>query len=111
MSDLKDEERILPLNKLMDVVGMVKKNQKIDQNGQQALMDIAESFIAQAIHQSCQLAKHRNSKVLEAKDASFFLQHEYGYSVGPRSNVPNKPAECDEHKVRVQMVRNAQQGI
>ena len=101
------QERILPLNKLMDIVNMVKKKQKIDQHAQQALMDVAELFIAQTLHESCQLAKHRKSPALEPKDVAFHLEHKHGISLGFSGKTDIRQSGTADHKTRLQLVKNA----
>ena len=108
MQGLKDEERILPLNKLMDIVNTVRKKQKIDQLGQTALMEIATRFISQTMHSSCQLAKHRKGTQVEQQDIALHFDREYGFKFGYSSaKMPNAVGTA-EHKSRVHLVNNCQ---
>lgn len=85
----------------------------------QVLTDISEKFLTQSLHQASQLAKHRNSQVLEAKDLAFYLgvllihviEREWDFSLSHNYELQNpnlvlskQNLGSEAHQAKVQQV-------
>lgn len=62
---------------LQELVKEVDPSEQLDEDVEDMLLQIADDFIENIINSSCQLAKHRKSNILEAKDVQFHLERNY----------------------------------
>jgi transcription initiation factor TFIID subunit 12 len=65
---------ILPRHKLHELVRQVDPNQTLDVDVEELLLEMTNDFIERVVTFSCQLAKHRGSDTLEAKDVQLHLE-------------------------------------
>ena len=65
--------QIIDKRALKDLVKEVDPSEQLDEDVEELLLQVADDFIENVINNSCQLAKHRKSNILEAKDVQFHL--------------------------------------
>jgi transcription initiation factor TFIID subunit TAF12 len=59
--------------KLRELTHMTCPGERFDPNIENIMVKIAEEFVAKVAHGSCDLARHRKSKVLEVEDVQLHL--------------------------------------
>jgi len=96
--------QILPKKKLQDLVKQIDPTQTLDGDVEELLIDMANDFIERVVTFSCQLAKHRGSDTLEAKDIQLHLERNWnirvpGYSRDDiRAPKPRKITDVDKQR-------------
>lgn len=64
---------LLSKQKLRELTHMTCPGERFDPNIENIVIKIAEEFVSKVAHGSCDLAKHRKSKVLEVEDVQLHL--------------------------------------
>ena len=77
----KAASQILPSKKLLELVKQIDPNQTIETEVEELLLEMTNDFIERVVTFSCQLAKHRGSQVLEAKDVQLHLERNWNIRV------------------------------
>lgn len=73
--------QILSKRKLMDLVAMLDPQQRMDSDVQDALLELADTFIESVTTFSCMLAKHRQSNSLDVQDLKLHVESQYNIRV------------------------------
>eukprot|EP00695_Tsukubamonas_globosa_P003917 TRINITY_DN914_c0_g1_i1.p1 TRINITY_DN914_c0_g1~~TRINITY_DN914_c0_g1_i1.p1 ORF type:complete len:113 (+),score=10.08 TRINITY_DN914_c0_g1_i1:92-430(+) len=105
-------ENAVNKQKLQDLVNQIDSRHTLDPEVEELLSSIAEDFIDSVTSFSCELAKHRGSDTLEAKDLQLHLEKNWNMQIpGYTSAEPLKPlkkaAPLDIHAERMMAVRQA----
>ncbi|KAI9358561.1 transcription initiation factor, partial [Zopfochytrium polystomum] len=59
--------------KIGDLVAEIDASEKVDQDAENLLLEIADGFIDFVTHSACKMARHRGGSVVEVKDFHFTL--------------------------------------
>ncbi|OMH79082.1 Transcription initiation factor TFIID subunit 12, partial [Zancudomyces culisetae] len=73
--------RVLSKRKIQELVNEIDPNSRIEPEVEDLLCDIADEFIDSVVGFSCELARHRKSNVLEAKDIQLHLERNWNIRV------------------------------
>lgn len=84
---------VLSKKRIQDLVQEIDNSQKIDDDVQEVLVDIANDFIERVVGSACQLAKHRGSETLEAKDVQLHLERNWNLRVPGFGRDEIRPAK------------------
>ena len=60
-------------SRLGDLVREVDPCSQLDEEVEEALLNIADDFIESCVNASCKLAKHRGSRTLDVRDLHIYL--------------------------------------
>eukprot|EP00040_Diaphanoeca_grandis_P016865 m.87461 g.87461 ORF g.87461 m.87461 type:complete len:196 (-) comp26075_c0_seq1:116-703(-) len=100
---------LVPRRKLDELVKQLDPHQALDAEVEELLVDMANDFVERVVTFSCQLAKHRNSDVLETKDVMLHLERNWNIRIPgfPRDDVkaPKPPKVVESHKQRLTAVQ------
>eukprot|EP00299_Pterocystis_sp_00344_P003886 c1467_g1_i1.p1 GENE.c1467_g1_i1~~c1467_g1_i1.p1 ORF type:complete len:171 (+),score=32.12 c1467_g1_i1:54-515(+) len=107
-SGLSDE--LLSRRRLQDLLSEISQHDSMEPEVERALMDIAEDFVESVTSFSCQLARHRNSNILEAKDIRLHLEKNWnlrvpGFTHPEDLRVPKRKNMSDLHKQRLEQAK------
>eukprot|EP00039_Didymoeca_costata_P030671 m.30827 g.30827 ORF g.30827 m.30827 type:complete len:176 (+) comp8245_c0_seq1:119-646(+) len=106
---LKKDMKVLPQGKIQELVKQIDPNQTLETEVEDLLQEMANDFIERVVTFSCQLAKHRGSDKLEAKDVQLHLERNWNIrvpGVGREDMRINKAPKVPEtHKQRVIQVQ------
>lgn len=72
---------VISRTRLLDLVQEIDGGQALDKDVENALVEIANEFVEKVVSFSCQLAKHRHSDVLEAKDVQLHLERNWNMRI------------------------------
>lgn len=104
-----DDNKILSRQRLQELVKEIDPSEQLDDDVEEMLMQVADDFIESIVGSACDLAKHRNSKVLEVKDLKLHLEKHWNITVpgyGSDEIRPfKKPVSTEAHKQRLALVR------
>lgn len=105
-----DTSKILNKKKIQDLVREVDPNTQLDEDVEEMLLQIADDFIENIVTAGCQLAKHRKSSTLEAKDILMHLERNWsmwvpGYTTEEPQKAHKRPASTEAHKQRMALIR------
>ncbi|KAI8322638.1 transcription initiation factor, partial [Martensiomyces pterosporus] len=73
--------RILSKRKIQELVGEIDPTERLEPEVEDILCDIADEFIESVTSFACQLAKHRKSDTLEAKDLQLHLERNWNIRI------------------------------
>lgn len=76
----------IPPTKFADILESINPYITMDNDIQNILIELSNDFIHNVCNISCQLAKHRQSNQLEARDVEVFLAKQYGIQIPPSHN-------------------------
>ncbi|KAJ1675005.1 Transcription initiation factor TFIID subunit 12 [Spiromyces aspiralis] len=105
--------RVLSKRKIQELVGEIDPNERLEPEVEDILCDIADEFIESVTSFACQLAKHRKSNVLEAKDVQLHLERNWniripGFSADEIRSVRKAtlPASHQQRMQAINMMKN-----
>jgi len=105
----------LDRHRLEDLVREIDPLEQLDEDVEEVLLQLVDDFIDSVVMSSCQLAKHRRSTTVEAKDVQFHLEHCWNMWVpgfGSDELRPYKKSTATEaHKQRVALIKKIQKKI
>jgi len=100
---------VLDSLRLQNLVREVDPHEQLDEDVEEALLQLADDFIESIASSSCTLAKHRNSSTLEVKDVQLHLERQWNMWIpgfGCDDIKPFKKAPSTEaHKQRMALIR------
>ncbi|KAG1665314.1 putative cytochrome P450 49a1 [Nymphon striatum] len=103
------EDQVLNKIRLQDLVKEVDQNEQLDEDVEDILLKITDDFIENVVSNSCNIAKHRKSNILEVKDVKLNLEHNWNMWIpgfGSDDIRPYKKAASTEaHKQRLALIR------
>ncbi|KAJ2495835.1 Transcription initiation factor TFIID subunit 12 [Coemansia sp. RSA 1972] len=79
--DLDSGTRILSKRKIQALVSEIDPTERLEPDVEDILCDIADEFIESVTSFACQLAKHRKSDTLEAKDLQLHLERNWNIRI------------------------------
>ncbi|KAJ2358800.1 Transcription initiation factor TFIID subunit 12 [Coemansia erecta] len=79
--DLDSGTRILSKRKIQELVSEIDPTERLEPDVEDILCDIADEFIESVTSFACQLAKHRKSDTLEAKDLQLHLERNWNIRI------------------------------
>eukprot|EP00850_Spirogloea_muscicola_P016719 SM000138S00026 [mRNA] locus=s138:1296:4125:- [translate_table: standard] len=91
----------------------IDPRERLDPAVEDVLLEVADDFVESVTAFACQLAKHRRSTVLEAKDVLLHLERNWHISIpglgGDEVRPYKRPQPADEaHRQRQALVRRSQ---
>eukprot|EP01094_Clydonella_sp_ATCC50884_P030404 TRINITY_DN991_c0_g2_i2.p4 TRINITY_DN991_c0_g2~~TRINITY_DN991_c0_g2_i2.p4 ORF type:complete len:139 (+),score=59.68 TRINITY_DN991_c0_g2_i2:573-989(+) len=105
--------KIINRQNLQELVAKVDVRERLEPDVEDALMDVAEDFIDSVTSFACNLAKHRGSGVLEARDVRVHLEQNWKMSIPGFAGPPDLGATktirkpSDKHKQRLAAIKKA----
>lgn len=108
-------KQVEPLE-LADLARQLDPSLQLDDEVSDLLLELADDFVDAVAHQACQLAKHRGSSVLEAKDVALVVERQYGIEVpgfgaevggGGGLRAPRKQLSTEAHRQRLMLIKKA----
>ncbi|KAJ1723772.1 Transcription initiation factor TFIID subunit 12 [Coemansia biformis] len=108
--DLDGSSRILSKRKIQELVSEIDPTERLEPEVEDILCDIADEFIESVTSFACQLAKHRKSDTLEAKDLQLHLERNWniripGFSAEEIRSV-RKATVSQAHQERLNAITN-----
>lgn len=104
--------RILGKRSLQELLQTIDPNERLDPDVEDVLLDFADHFVETVTQFACELAKHRKSDTLEAKDVLLNLERNWQITIpgfgGDEYKAYKRPMVIDAHKQRLAMVRRSQ---
>ncbi|GFN75458.1 transcription initiation factor tfiid subunit 12 [Plakobranchus ocellatus] len=104
-----DNRGVLDRTRLRELVKEVDPLEQMDDDVEDVLLQVADDFIENVVASSCQLAKHRRSNTLEAKDVQLYLERSWNMQIpgfGSDEIRPYKKSFTTEaHKQRMALIR------
>lgn len=71
----------MPSKKLLSLLGLIDKEEKIDKETQLLLSLFTEKFINDVITRAALIAKHKDKSVLTEEEIKFVLETEFDYFI------------------------------
>nr|CAB3266789.1 transcription initiation factor TFIID subunit 12-like [Phallusia mammillata] len=106
-----NDGKILNKQRLHELVKEVDPTEQLDEDAEEMLMQITDDFIENVVAASCELARHRKSNTLEAKDIKLHLEKHWNITVPGYSSdeirTVKKSVTTDAHKQRLALIRKA----
>jgi len=104
-----DSRGVLDRTRLRELVKEVDPLEQMDDDVEDVLLQVADDFIESVVASSCQLAKHRRSNSLEAKDVQLYLERCWNMQIpgfGSDEIRPYKKSVVSEaHKQRMALIK------
>ncbi|XP_065888916.1 transcription initiation factor TFIID subunit 12-like [Dysidea avara] len=100
--------KVLNKKRLHELVEEVDPTQLVDEDVEEVLLQIADDFIESVVTASCQLAKHRKSNTLEAKDVQLHLERNWNMWIpgfGTEEQIHKKSCATEAEKQRLAMIK------
>ncbi|KAJ2086493.1 Transcription initiation factor TFIID subunit 12 [Coemansia sp. RSA 986] len=109
--DLDSGSRILSKRKIQELVSEIDPTERLEPEVEDILCDIADEFIESVTSFACQLAKHRKSDTLEARDLQLHLERNWniripGFSTEEIRSV-RKATVSQTHQEKLNAITNA----
>lgn len=105
------ERKILDKRRLADLAKEVDPLLQLDDDVEEMILQVADDFIDNAVSSACELAKHRKSNTLEAKDLHLIFERNYNIWVpgyGTEEVRPYKKAYTTEaHRQRMALIKKS----
>jgi len=106
----------LPADKLQDLNAQIDPKVKLAKEAEEILQDVADDFVENVAAFACELVRHREGSVLEAKDVQLALEKNWdmrlpgvGDSTAELKAIRKPPqAALEIHRQRMQQVRKTQ---
>ena len=112
--DREIESKVSPYlskTKLHEAIREVDPSVQLDDDVEEVLISLADSFVERAIEGSCRIAKHRNSKTCESRDVRLYTEQQYKIWVPGFGTDELKPyrrsANTDSHRQRLMLIKRA----
>eukprot|EP00053_Salpingoeca_punica_P006654 m.62322 g.62322 ORF g.62322 m.62322 type:complete len:231 (-) comp13792_c0_seq1:347-1039(-) len=100
---------VLTKGQLNDLMRKIDSNQTLDADLEEALIAMANDFVERVVTSSCQLAKHRGSDMLEAKDVQLHLERYWDLRVSGLCRDDVRPARAsrlsEAHRQKLQLAQ------
>jgi len=111
-----DRSDYLPIERLQELVAQVDPLLQLEPQAEQVLQDVADDFVENVAAFACELCRHREGKVLEAKDLQLALEKNWnmrlpgvGDTAAELKALKKAPqTQTDIHRQRLQLVRKSQ---
>lgn len=72
---------VLSKQRLQELVAEIDPCEQLDEDVEDALLQMADDFIESVVTSACQVAKHRNAKNLEVKDVQLVLEKDWNIEI------------------------------
>jgi len=107
-------QEVISKKKLQELLNQMDSREKLDDDVEEILIQIADEFIDNVANFACTLAKHRKSDTLEVKDIALHLERNWNIRIPGYSSTedlkPYKKATIPEsHKQRLALIRKTTQ--
>ena len=103
---------LLSKARLHELVQEIDASEQLDEEVEEALLARADDFIDATLTAACQVARHRESRTLEARDLSLVLEKEWNMSIPgfglPLSSLNRFKAHAplaEAHKQRLALIK------
>ena len=105
---------VVMLNKqrLQELVNEIDPCEQLEDDVEEALLQMADDFIDSVVTSACQMAKHRNSKTLEVKDVQLVLEKDwninipgFGHPLTSLNRLKSHSATTEAHKQRLALIK------
>ncbi|CAI5465428.1 unnamed protein product [Closterium sp. Yama58-4] len=104
-------KKLLGKRTLQELAKQVDARMQLDPEVEEVLLDLADDFIQSVTAFGCQLARHRKSQVLEAKDVLLHLERSWHMRIpgftGDDYRVYKRPPVTEAHRQRLAAVRRS----
>lgn len=100
---------LIDRQKLESLMSTVDKNETLEDDVAEALLQYVEEYVGNIISSASRLAKHRHATKLEAKDVKYVLQREFNVALPNDTNAhgpPKRPA-VNVHQQRMALIEKA----
>ncbi|XP_065057692.1 uncharacterized protein LOC135685632 [Rhopilema esculentum] len=103
--------QILNRKKVQDLLREIDPRETMDDDVEELLLQIADDFIENVVNSACQLAKHRKSNTLEAKDIQLHLDRHWNMWLPGFGNDDLRPhkklAPAEAHRQRLAIIKKS----
>ncbi|XP_046849169.1 transcription initiation factor TFIID subunit 12-like isoform X2 [Xenia sp. Carnegie-2017] len=106
-----EPQSVLSRKRLQDLLQEIDPRATLDEDVEDVLLQIADDFIESVVSASCQIAKHRQSNTLEARDIQMHLERNWnmwipGYGTEDFKQS-KKLGSTEAHKQRMALIRKS----
>lgn len=103
---------LLNKQRLQELVNEIDPCEQLEDDVEDALLQMADDFIDSVVSSACQMAKHRQSKSLEVKDVQLVLEKEwninipgFGHPLTSLNRLKSHSATTEAHKQRLALIK------